>query len=114
MIYNGVLYRLFFTDIIRVSAMRECKGYVTTMYHHFSNEGYHVIIPLRRGVIGLSSEWEQELYGRYGIADVEDILSSTREFVMEFEPTVDSNRLGLYGASYGGTLPFLIKKHIYQ
>lgn len=82
------------------------------IYHHFSNEGYHVIIPLRRGVIGLSSEWEQELYGRYGIADVEDILSSTREFVIEFESLVDSNRLGLYGASYGGYSALLINgKH---
>jgi len=86
--------------------------FLPNLYHHFSNEGYHVIIPLRRGVIGLSSEWEQELYGRYGIADVEDILSSTREFVMEFEPTVDSNRLGLYGASYGGYSALLINgKH---
>lgn len=82
------------------------------LYHHFSNEGYHVIIPLRRGVIGLSSEWEQELYGRYGIADVEDILSSTREFLIEFESLVDSNRLGLYGASYGGYSALLINgKH---
>lgn len=78
------------------------------LYHHFSNEGYHVIIPLRRGVIGLSLEWEQELYGRYGIADVEDILSSTREFVIKFESIVDSNRLGLYGASYGGYSALLI------
>ncbi len=82
------------------------------LYHHFSNEGYHVIIPLRRGVIGLSPEWEQELYGRYGIADVEDILSSTREFVAEFELIIDSNRLGLYGASYGGYSALLINgKH---
>lgn len=82
------------------------------LYHHFSNEGYHVIIPLRRGVIGLCPEWEQELYGRYGIADVEDILSSTREFVLEFESIVDSNRLGLYGASYGGFSALLINgKH---
>lgn len=82
------------------------------LYHHFSNEGYHVIIPLRRGVIGLSSEWERELYGRYGIADVEDILSSTREFVKEFESIIDYNRLGLYGASYGGYSALLINgKH---
>ncbi len=78
------------------------------LYHRFSNEGYHVIIPLRRGVIGLSSEWEQELYGQYGIADVEDILSSTREFVIEFEPLIDPMRLGLYGASYGGYSALLI------
>lgn len=82
------------------------------LYHRFSNEGYHVIIPLRRGVIGISSEWEQELYGQYGITDVEDILSSTREFVIEFEPLIDSNKLGLYGASYGGYSALLINgKH---
>lgn len=82
------------------------------LYHLFSNEGYHVIIPLRRGVIGLSSKWEQELYGGYGIVDVEDILLSTREFVDEFESSIDSNRLGLYGASYGGYSALLINgKH---
>ena len=80
--------------------------------HLFSNEVYHVIIPLRRGVIGLSSEWGQELYRRSGIVDVEDILLSTREFVDEFESSIDSNRLGLYGASYGGYSALLINgKH---
>lgn len=74
--------------------------FLPRLYHRFSEEGYHVIIPLRKGVIGLSSEWEKALSGNYGIVDVEDILASTREFVTEFKSIIDYNRLGLYGASF--------------
>lgn len=86
--------------------------FLPQLYHQFSDEGYHVIIPLRRGVVGLSSEWERALSGNYGIADVEDILASTRELLSECKSTIDSNRLGLYGASYGGYSALLINgKH---
>lgn len=86
--------------------------FLPNLYHRFSREGYHVIIPLRRGVVGLSSEWEKALYDRYGIADVEDILVATREMTAKFESTIDSTRLGLYGGSYGGYSALLINgKH---
>lgn len=82
------------------------------LFHRFSNVGYHVIIPLRRGVVGLSSEWERGLYDRYGIADVEDIIVATKEMMTEYESTIDSTRLGLYGGSYGGYSALLINgKH---
>ena len=86
--------------------------YLPNIFHRFSDEGYNVIIPLRRGVIGLSPEWEKGLYGNYGIADVEDILVATKEVVTKFESTIDSTRLGLYGGSYGGYSALLINgKH---
>lgn len=86
--------------------------FLPDLYHHFANEGYHVIIPLRRGVVGLSSEWETGLHNRYGIADVEDIIVATKEMMTEYESTIDSTRLGLYGGSYGGYSALLINgKH---
>lgn len=86
--------------------------YLPRLYHRFTDDDYHVIIPLRRGVVGLSPEWEKALSGNYGIVDVKDILASTREFVAEYESIIDYERLGLYGASYGGYSALLINgKH---
>lgn len=78
------------------------------LYQKLSENGYHVIIPLRRGIIGISQKWENALAGNYGIADVDDIVNVTKEMVMDASFNIDSRRVGIYGASYGGYSALLI------
>ena len=82
------------------------------LYKRMSENGYHVIIPLRRGIVGISKQWENALARNYGIADVDDILSAAKEIVGDTSLNIDSQRIGLYGASYGGYSALLISgKH---
>lgn len=78
------------------------------LYIQMSKNGYHVIIPLRRGIIGISEKWENALTGNYGTADVDDIVNAAKEMVNDISIKIDLQRIGLYGASYGGYSALLI------
>lgn len=79
-----------------------------SIYQQFTARGYMVIVPLRRGVIGLSLAWERALDGKFGYADVEDVISGTRYVLQKMHNVVDYDRICLYGASYGGFTALLI------
>lgn len=72
-----------------------------SIYQLFLKNGFAVIIPLRRGVIGLSQTWANALDGKLGKADVEDIIAGTKAAVSQV-PEIDKEHVGIYGASYGG------------
>ena len=79
-----------------------------SIYSHFLEQGFSLIIPLRRGIKGISEEWEQALDGHYGEYDVEDIITAT-DFILDHnENTIDIENVFLYGGSYGGYLAELI------
>lgn len=74
----------------------------------FSSNGYYVIIPLRRGVIGISQEWEDAIDGKCGTDDTLDIIKCTQYVVNKYNSVIDINNIGVYGASYGGFSTFQI------
>lgn len=77
------------------------------LYGTMAERGYHVIIPLRRGIC-ISKEWENALAGNYGKADVDDIVTAAKEIVDDKTFNIDPQRVALYGASYGGYSSLLI------
>ena len=79
-----------------------------SIYSFLMQSGYALIIPLRRGMNGISQEWEKALEGHYGVYDVMDTVEATRYVCARYPQTIDSNRLFLYGGSYGGYVAALI------
>lgn len=73
-----------------------------SVYDIFRKKGFYVIVPLRRGVMGISKEWAAAINGKAGTADVEDIIKGTEFALGLYGDRIDSARTGLYGASYGG------------
>lgn len=79
-----------------------------SIYRHFIQQGFSLIIPLRRGVSGISMEWEQALDGHYGEYDIEDTIDATDFVLSRHTGTIDINNVFLYGGSYGGYVAELI------
>lgn len=79
-----------------------------TLLRRMADAGMHVVMPLRRGVRGISPQWEQALRGNYGRADVADIIAATHELAADPAAAIDPSRIALYGASYGGFSALLI------
>ena len=50
----------------------------SSIYYKMAKCGFMVVVPLRRGVIGISREWEHALEGNYGHLDVVDIIDGTK------------------------------------
>lgn len=78
-----------------------------SIYWHFRQAGFYVVIPLRRGVIGIKDEWDTCLRGNYGKFDVDDILQGTHDAI-DAVSQIDANEVYLYGGSYGGYGALLI------
>lgn len=80
----------------------------SSIYYKMAKCGFMVVVPLRRGVIGISREWEHALEGNYGHLDVVDIIDGTKYILKKFSSLIDDSRVVLYGASYGGYTALLI------
>jgi dipeptidyl aminopeptidase/acylaminoacyl peptidase len=63
-------------------------------------KGYIIFAPNRRGVAGFGQAWKEQISGDWGGKNIQDYLDATD--AMAKEPSVDPNRLGAVGASYGG------------
>jgi dipeptidyl aminopeptidase/acylaminoacyl peptidase len=68
--------------------------------------GYIVVAPNRRGMPGYGVEWNEQISGDYGGQNMRDYLSAIDDVTKE--SYVDSDRLGLVGASYGGYSAFYL------
>jgi hypothetical protein len=79
-----------------------------SIYELFRRNGYFVIVPLRRGIIGISYEWEQAIVGRCGQEDINDIVAGTHFILRKYDNEIDADSIGLYGGSYGGFSALLI------
>lgn len=79
-----------------------------SIYQFFLQQNYALIVPLRRGVSGIYSEWELALEGHYGDYDIQDTLSATYYILQHYPQIIDTEKLFLYGASYGGYVAMLI------
>ena len=71
--------------------------------------GYVVIAPNRRGVIGFGSEWCKQISGDYGGQNMKDYMSAVN--YVKKETYVDEDRIGAVGASYGGFSVFWLAGH---
>lgn len=80
----------------------------STIYRHFIEQGFALIIPLRRGISGMCKEWEQALDGHYGEYDVDDTISATDFVMSHHQDVIDTENIFLYGGSYGGYVAGLI------
>ena len=69
-------------------------------------QGYIVVAPNRRGMPGHGEEWNRQISGDWGGQNMLDYLSAIDE--MAKEPSVDADRLGCVGASYGGYSAFYL------
>jgi dipeptidyl aminopeptidase/acylaminoacyl peptidase len=67
---------------------------------YFTSRGYAVLAVNYRGSTGYGREYQRALNGRWGEADVEDVLSGTR-FLVEHQ-LADPQKLILKGSSAGG------------
>lgn len=83
-------------------------GKMPKIVNWFLKEGFIVIYPLRRGICGMGKEWKNSLVGNYGIADVNDIMISTKSILQSGRYNIDTTKVGLYGGSYGGYNALLI------
>ena len=79
-----------------------------SIYERFRQDGFYVIVPLRRGIIGISPEWTNEINNNVGTIDIDDILRGVVFATTEYSEFMDFNRIGIYGASYGGFSSLLI------
>lgn len=77
-----------------------------TLIDYLSENGYYVIVPLRRGIIGISDTWEHELIGNYGHLDILDIIEASN-FASQLLK-ISISQISLYGGSYGGYCASLI------
>jgi dipeptidyl aminopeptidase/acylaminoacyl peptidase len=65
-----------------------------------AQEGYAVLLPNPRGSAGRGQEFARANLGDMGGGDLQDILAGVDALVEE--GVVDSDRVGVYGGSYGG------------
>ena len=78
-----------------------------SIYEIFSKAGFWVIVPLRRGVRGISHDWEHLIDGDYGNKDIEDIIIGTNCILSQYID-IDATKVALYGGSYGGYSAMMI------
>lgn len=79
-----------------------------SIYSHFIQQGYALVVPLRRGVSEINMEWERALDGHYGEYDVEDTIEATDFVLASHADWIDAENVFLYGGSYGGYVAELI------
>jgi len=74
------------------------------IYYHemqyWASQGYFVLYCNPRGSDGKGNKFA-DIRGKYGTIDYDDIMEFT-DLVLESYPSIDKNRLGVTGGSYGG------------
>ena len=70
-------------------------------FRMMASNGYIVIAPNRRGLPGFGQEWNDAISKDWGGQAMRDYLVAVDSCVAQM-PSIDKNRLGAVGASYGG------------
>ena len=68
--------------------------------HYFAQQGYIVFFTNPRGSDGRGRAFS-DIRGKYGTVDYEDLMRFT-DLVLERYPSIDQEKLGVMGGSYGG------------
>lgn len=71
--------------------------------------GYIVVAPNRRGVLGFGQAWKEEISGDWGGQNMKDLLTAIDEVAKD--PYIDKNNMGAVGASYGGFTVYWLAGH---
>jgi dipeptidyl aminopeptidase/acylaminoacyl peptidase len=82
--------------------VRRDYGVYYSLHQYLAQKGYVVLAPDYRGSIGYGREWRVAPYRDLGGMDYEDVASSVP--YLESLLYVDSERIGVWGLSYGGFL----------
>ena len=76
------------------------------MFHNLlADKGYYVLDIDYRGSSGYGRNWRTDIYRHMGGKDLSDQLDGKRYLVNRFG--IDSNRVGIYGGSYGGFISLM-------
>lgn len=82
------------------------RGYYHYMYamnQYLASKGYAVLSVNYRSGIGYGMEFREALnYGAGGASEYKDVLAAAK--YLQSHPSIDANRIGLWGGSYGGYL----------
>ena len=84
-----------------------------SVFHHemqvWASAGYFVFYTNPRGSDGFGTEFG-DINGKYGTVDYENLMDFT-DFVLDHEPDIDRDRVGVTGGSYGGFMTNWIIGH---
>lgn len=84
-----------------------------SVFHHemqvWASAGYFVFFTNPRGSDGFGTEFG-DINGKYGTVDYENLMDFT-DYVLEHEPDIDRDRVGVTGGSYGGFMTNWIIGH---
>lgn len=89
--------------------------YGTVFYHemqYWANEGYFVFFCNPRGSDGKGNEFA-DIRGKYGTVDYDDLMQFTDEVLAKY-PSIDQDRVGVTGGSYGGFMTNWIIGHTHR
>jgi len=77
-------------------------------FQYMAERGFVVFTVDTRGSDNRGKEFEQAIFRRHGVAQMEDLLSGIN--YLQSQNWVDKNRMGLFGWSYGGfmTIDFML------
>lgn len=89
------------------------KTEFSDILHHehqmFANDGYIIIYTNPHGSSGRGVEFS-DIRGKYGDIDYDDLMTFT-DLAIEKYPQIDTNKMGVYGGSYGGFMTNWIIGH---
>lgn len=75
-----------------------------TVFHHemqaWASAGYFVFFTNPRGSDGFGTEFG-DISGKYGTVDYDNLMDFT-DYILDHEPHIDRERIGVTGGSYGG------------
>ncbi|MCI8662721.1 MAG: S9 family peptidase [Hungatella sp.] len=84
-----------------------------TVFHHemqmWASAGYFVFYTNPRGSDGFGTEFG-DINGKYGTVDYDNLMEFT-DYVLDHEPDIDKERVGVTGGSYGGFMTNWIIGH---
>ena len=83
-------------------SVRRAWRYTDIFHSILTNRGFIVLDIDYRGSFGYGREWRTDVYKRVGDIDLEDIMTGV-EYLKSL-PYVNSDRIGVWGWSYGGFL----------
>lgn len=72
--------------------------------------GYGVCYSNPRGSVGYGQAWVDDIYGRWGSVDMDDLLNFFDRCLEQF-PQLDRHKTGVMGGSYGGFMTNWITAH---
>jgi dipeptidyl aminopeptidase/acylaminoacyl peptidase len=78
-------------------------------FYYFASHGYVVFFTNPRGGRGYGEEHTKAIYDSWGDRDYADLMAWTD--LVEKEPYIDKNRIGVTGGSYGGYMTLWVVGH---